>query len=113
MSRHESSHTYWKGFKNLLNPFKVTGFEGTCTFPQITKEGLDDSWQHGRDLYGVYYDLLQFIPEKYDNDKISFRVTTNVITSQVAGMLINGMYGPNAVVPLSVEVWIRLLSFIE
>ena len=87
-----------------MNPFNVSGFKGTCTFPQVTKEGLDDSWQHGHDLYGVYYDLLRFLPEEFDNDKVSFRVTTNVITSQVAGMLINGMYAPKGNIPLSVEV---------
>ncbi|PGH14405.1 hypothetical protein AJ79_03048 [Helicocarpus griseus UAMH5409] len=104
MPGHDSSHTYWAGFENPINPFKVSGFNGTCTFPQITKEGLDDSWQHGRDIYGVYHDLLHFLPDKLDLEKISFRVTTNVITSQVAGMLIGGMYNPQHPIPLIVEV---------
>jgi acid phosphatase len=83
----------------------VSGFKGSCSFPQITTEGLDDSWQHGRDIYLVYHDLLHLIPTYLDTEKVSFRVTTNVITSQVAGMLINGMYGPRQSVPLLVQVW--------
>ncbi|KAK2767089.1 hypothetical protein FQN53_006657 [Emmonsiellopsis sp. PD_33] len=100
---HSAAQTYWSIFQNPINPFKPPGFNGSCTFPQITKEGLDDSWQHGRDLYGVYHDLLHFIPKRLDLDKVSYHVTTNVITSQVAGMVINGMYNPKKPVPLNVE----------
>jgi hypothetical protein len=77
---------------------------GTCQFPQITSGGLDDSWQHGQDLYGVYHDLLGFLPDGLDNSKISYRVTQNVITSEVAGMVINGMFDTEANVPLLIEV---------
>jgi hypothetical protein len=80
-----------------------SGFLGTCQFPQITAEGLDDSWQHGKDLYHVYHDILRFLPDNVD-DKITFRVTQNVITSEVAGMVINGMFGTEADYPLLVEV---------
>lgn len=99
-----SAHAYWTVLENPISPFKVEGFKGNCNFPQISKEGLDDSWQHGRDIYGVYHDLLHFIPRKLDLNRVSFRVTNNVITSQVAGMLINGMYGVKGDVPLLVEV---------
>lgn len=44
------------------------------------------------DLKAVYSDLLGFIPKDYNPDIISYRVTNNVITSQVASMLIAGMY---------------------
>jgi len=76
---------------------------GSCQFPQITADGLDDSWQHGKDLYGVYHDLLNFLPDDLD-EKISFRVTQNVITSEVAGMVLNGMFDSEANYPLLVEV---------
>lgn len=76
---------------------------GTCQFPQITAGGLDDSWQHGQDLFGVYHDLLGFLPADLGN-KVSFRVTQNVITSEVAGMVINGMFNTEANVPLLIEV---------
>jgi len=90
-----SAATYWDVFTTSTNPFPPAGFNGTCQFPQITREGLDDSWQHGRDLYGVYHDLLGFLPREWNSDTVAYRVTNNVITSQVAGMVVKGMY-PNA-----------------
>jgi acid phosphatase len=101
-----SAHTYWSVYTSSTNPFAASGFNGTCQFPQITKGGLDDSWQHGKDLYGVYRDLLNFLPDKYDANTVRFRVTNNVITSQVSGMLISGMYPSqtdNTKTPLSIQ----------
>lgn len=46
--------------------------------------------------------MLGFLPKKLD-DKITYRVTNNVITSQVAGMLIEGMYKPKEDVPLNIQ----------
>ncbi|KAL8744360.1 MAG: hypothetical protein Q9190_003393 [Brigantiaea leucoxantha] len=91
-----SANTYWSVYTSSSNPLAPRGFNGTCQFPQITCGGLDDSWQHGNDLYSVYHDLLQFLPEKYDPSFVSFRVTNNVITSQVAGMVTSGMFGGEA-----------------
>ncbi|MBE3049927.1 hypothetical protein IMZ48_47000 [Candidatus Bathyarchaeota archaeon] len=89
-----------------MNPFVPSGWIGTCQFPQITSGGLDDSWVHGRDLYGVYHNLLAFLPEKEGDwkDKVRYRVTNNEITSQVAGMVVNGMWGVTDSFPLSVQV---------
>ncbi|KAH8601910.1 histidine phosphatase superfamily [Bisporella sp. PMI_857] len=98
----KSAHTYWNGYISPVNPFVPTGFLGSCQFPQITAEGLDDSWQHGKDLYGVYHDLLGFLPEN-TADTVNFRVTQNVITSQVAGMLISGMLGTENDYPLHIQ----------
>jgi hypothetical protein len=97
-----SAQSYWSVFTSDTNPFAPTGFNGTCQFPQITRGGLDDSWQHGKDLFGVYHDLLPFLPEEL-NEKVSYRVTNNVITSQVAGMLVNGMYQPTSPTPLHIQ----------
>ena len=91
-----SANTYRSVYTSSANPLAPRGFNGTCQFPQITRGGVDDSWQHGHDLYGVYHDLLGFLPEKYDPNLVSFRVTNNVITSQVAGMLTSGMFGGEA-----------------
>lgn len=88
----DSSATYWDVYTSNTNPFPPQGFNGTCQFPQITREGLDDSHQHGVDLKAVYADMLHFIPSDYDPELVSYRVTNNVITSQVASMLIAGMY---------------------
>lgn len=68
-----------------------------------------DSWQHGKDLYEVYSDLLGFSPADYDT-KVSFRVTNNQITSQVAGMLINGMLGSENDVRLAIQVMLEFTS---
>ncbi|KAL8835443.1 MAG: hypothetical protein Q9170_003320 [Blastenia crenularia] len=91
-----SANTYWNVYTSSSNPLAPRGFNGTCQFPQITRGGLDDSWQHGKDLYGVYHGLLGFLPEKYDPNLVSFRVTNNLITSQVAGMVTSGMFGGEA-----------------
>lgn len=87
-----SASTYWSVYTSESNPFPPEGFNGTCQFPQITRGGLDDSHQHGVDLKGVYWDMLQFIPANYDPSLVSYRVTNNVITSQVASMLVAGMW---------------------
>ncbi|KAK4610572.1 hypothetical protein CLAFUW4_14004 [Fulvia fulva] len=92
----ESASTYWSVYTPESNPLAPQGFNGTCRFPQITREGLDDSHQHGVDLKAVYSDLLGFIPREYDEKAVSYRVTNNVITSQVASMLIAGMYPSRA-----------------
>lgn len=99
----KSAHAYWQGYTSPTNPFIPTGFLGSCQFPQITAGGLEDSWQHGQDLYGVYHDLLDFLPDNAEG-KVTFRVTQNVITSEVAGMVINGMFGTEAEYPLLIEV---------
>jgi 2-phosphoxylose phosphatase len=73
---------------------------------------LDDSWQHGHDLYGVYHDLLGFLPDDA-NEKVSFRVTQNVITSEVAGMVVNGMFNTQNDVPLLIEVSTSIWVFYQ
>ncbi|THV71438.1 hypothetical protein D6C98_04166 [Aureobasidium pullulans] len=87
-----SASTYWSVFTSASNPLAPEGFNGTCQFPQLTSGGLDDSHQHGRDVFGVYHSLLGFLPAAYDAKKMQFRVTNNVITSQVASNLIPGMF---------------------
>lgn len=98
----KSARAYWQEYLSAQNQFVPSGFLGSCQFPQITKGGLEDSWQHGKDLYGVYHDLLGFLPDD-TNDKVKFRVTQNVITSEVAGMVINGMFGTEADYPLLIQ----------
>lgn len=88
----DSAATYWSVYTSPSNPLAPSGFNGSCQFPQITRGGLDDSHQHGVDLKAVYGGSLGFIPSEYDANAVSYRVTNNVITSQVASMLIPGMY---------------------
>lgn len=107
----QATPAYWKGYTSPANPFTPSGWRGTCQFPQITAEGLSDSWQHGADLYAVYHDLLGFLPARHSRlwrRKVAFRVTHNSITSQVAGMLVHGMFrgagpGDDDRVPLFIQ----------
>ena len=101
----ESAATYWNVYTTSSNPLRPEGFNGTCQFPQITRGGLDDSRQHGVDLKAVYHGMLDFIPADYDVSAVSYRVTNNVITSQVAAMLIAGMWPgrANADTPLLIQ----------
>ncbi|EFW98684.1 histidine acid phosphatase [Grosmannia clavigera kw1407] len=105
------------------NPFAATapGLHGSCRFPQLTHGGLVDAWQHGADLYGVYHDLLHFLPDLAANDssqteiqaawttQTAFRVTNNQITSETASMVWGGMLAaagqrsPSWSLPFSVE----------
>ncbi|RMZ83977.1 hypothetical protein DV737_g1283, partial [Chaetothyriales sp. CBS 132003] len=88
----DSVNVAWNVYTSPVNPFGPSGFNGSCQFPQITAGGLNDSRQHGKDLFRVYHDKLAFLPSTYDASKVSYRVTNNVITSQVASQLILGMY---------------------
>ncbi|KAF3927232.1 hypothetical protein ABW20_dc0106743 [Dactylellina cionopaga] len=86
-----SAQVYWKIEESPINPFHAPGFKGNCQFPQITRDGLDDSWRHGNDLFNVYGAKLKFLPQQPD-EQVVYRVTSNPITSQVAGMVIKGMF---------------------
>jgi acid phosphatase len=94
----------WQVFTSLSNPLAPEGFNGTCQFPQITGAGLNDSRQHGRDIFGVYHDLLNFIPSTYNSSAVKYRVTNNVITSQVAGQIVEGQYSGFRNRPVSVLI---------
>ncbi|KAI0859976.1 histidine acid phosphatase [Xylaria cubensis] len=97
---------FWRGFTSPINPYVPTGWIGTCQFPQITAAGLDDSYEHGEDIYGVYHELLGFLPSRIGEEwrkKVIYRVTQNVITSQVAGMLIGGTWGTGESTPLLIQ----------
>lgn len=60
--RNTSAQTYRQGTTSPLNPFIPDGWIGSCVFPQITSDGLDDSWAHGADLYAVYHDVSSSPP---------------------------------------------------
>ena len=93
---------YWSIYTSPSNPFAPQGFNGTCQFPQITRGGLDDSWQHGIDLSEVYKDRFDSLLVN-SSDQVSYRVTNNVITSQVAGMVVAAMYEDMTEPPLAVQ----------
>ena len=94
--------TYWSVYTSPSNPFAPQGFNGTCQFPQITRGGLDDSWQHGKDLFEVYKDRFGSLLVN-PSVQVSYRVTNNVITSQVAGMVVAAMYESTKELSLAVQ----------
>ncbi|KAI0966112.1 histidine phosphatase superfamily [Xylaria arbuscula] len=101
------AQSFWEGFESPANPFVPSGWIGTCQFPQLTAPGLDDAFVHGQDIYGVYHSLLNFLPSRDNDDdswrsKVVYRVTQNVITSQVAGILIGGTWDTTSSTPLLV-----------
>ncbi|PHH61574.1 hypothetical protein CDD81_8155 [Ophiocordyceps australis] len=90
----EPAAAHRQAFESAVNPFAAPGWTGTCAFPQITAQGLLDSWQHGADLYAVYHDLLGLVPASDSSQfasAVRYRVTNNVITSQVAAMVVSAM----------------------
>lgn len=106
MQGNRSTAVFRQGYTSSKNPFVPPGWLGSCTFPQITAGGLDDSWQHGADLYAVYHELLRFLPSRQEarQSTITYRVTNNVITHQVAGMVVGGMWSAPDSWPLFVQV---------
>lgn len=88
-----SANTYWTVYTTNANPMIPLGFNGTCQFPQITRDGLVDSWEHGKDLKKIYHGVTDFIPPEHHSKANTYRVTNNPITSQVASRLILGMWG--------------------
>lgn len=88
-----SANTFWSVYTTNANPMVPLGFNGTCQFPQITKDGLVDSWEHGKDLKKVYEGVTGLLPGDFKDGKFNtYRVTNNPITSQVASRLILGMW---------------------
>lgn len=74
--------------------------ESYMNYPQITTGGKIDSFNHGDDLFHVYHDVLNFLPNEYDAAKIKYRVTNNNITTQVFNSLIKGMYPSYNITPI-------------
>jgi acid phosphatase len=91
----DASAVQWQAFTDPSNPWTTTvgpGFVGSsCQFPQITSQGLDDSITHGADLRAVYASRLGLGP-RVDPKTTQIRVTNNVITSQVASGLLQGLF---------------------
>nr|XP_018267388.1 acid phosphatase [Kwoniella dejecticola CBS 10117]OBR89546.1 acid phosphatase [Kwoniella dejecticola CBS 10117] len=91
-----TAQVVWQRQTGSQNPFEKKvgpGFVGsTCEFPSITSEGIDDALVHGQDVRGVYGDLLGFLPLSNEKEKYSFRVTSNVITSQTLGGFGKGLF---------------------
>ena len=67
--------------------------QGTCQYPQLTIGGLLDGYQHGKDLWSVYGEKLDFLPMQPD-DSTWFRSSESPLTQQSAGGVLRGIW-PN------------------
>lgn len=88
-----SVNTYWSTYTTSANPLTPLGFNGTCQFPQITSDGLVDSLKHGKRLKQIYSGVTGLLPDEHHKKPLTYRVTNNVLTSQVASRLMLGMWG--------------------
>ena len=81
-------------FSNCVDENHFKFQSRSCAFPQITAEGIDDSFTHGSDIRSGYASRLG-LSTKIDTTTFKVRVTDNQITSQVAGGLLRGLF-PNS-----------------
>ncbi|KAJ5490067.1 Histidine phosphatase superfamily clade-2 [Penicillium expansum] len=76
---------YAQTYQDPNNPF-ISGVNGTCQYPQITIGGVQDGYQHGKDLWGVYGKKLGLIPAK-PNSRVWFRSSESPLTQASAGAM--------------------------
>ncbi|KAK9342806.1 histidine phosphatase superfamily [Lipomyces starkeyi] len=88
------------GFQPMpINPF-TPGVNGTCQYPQITIGGVQDGYQHGKDLWAVYGDQLGLIPRQ-PNNRVMFRSSESALTQGSAGAVLRGVWPSyNGALPL-------------
>ncbi|KAI5308679.1 hypothetical protein KEM55_005121, partial [Ascosphaera atra] len=65
--------------------------------------------QQGFQGNATYHELLGFLPAAFDPEKAVFRITNAMITSQVAGMVVNGMFEEGRDVSLLVQVRLSII----
>lgn len=81
---------YAQTYQDPTNPF-TPGVNGTCQYPQITIGGVQDGYQHGKDLWKVYGEKLGLIPKK-PNDRVWFRSSNSALTQGSAGAVLRGVW---------------------
>ncbi|KAH8705230.1 putative histidine acid phosphatase [Talaromyces proteolyticus] len=83
---------YAQTYQYSANPF-TPGVNGTCQYPQITIGGVQDGYQHGKDLWAVYGERLGLIP-RVPNSRVWFRSSESQLTQGSAGAVLRGIW-PN------------------
>lgn len=81
---------YAQTYQDPSNPF-TPGVNGTCQYPQITIGGVQDGFQHGKDLWAVYGQKLGLIP-KEPNNRVWFRSSSSALTQDSAGAVLRGVW---------------------
>ncbi|GJJ73342.1 hypothetical protein EMPS_05700 [Entomortierella parvispora] len=74
------------------NPFADIFWTGNCEVGQLTDRGQNQTFQVGKDLRGIYVDLLKFIPQFLDTSKLYVRNTYVWRTRVSAENMLNGLY---------------------
>lgn len=89
----EPMRVYAQSYTSRTNPL-VDGIpyvKGSCQYPQLTIGGLEDGYQHGKDLWGVYGATLGLIPSTPD-DSVWFRSSESALTQQSASGVLRGIW---------------------
>ncbi|KAJ5915034.1 hypothetical protein N7504_003917 [Penicillium tannophilum] len=81
---------YAQTYQDSTNPF-TPGVNGTCQYPQITIGGVQDGFQHGKDLWAVYGKKLGLIPDA-PNSRVWFRSSESALTQGSAGAVLRGVW---------------------
>ncbi|KAJ5933633.1 hypothetical protein N7454_005962 [Penicillium verhagenii] len=81
---------YAQTYTDPSNPF-VYEVNGTCQYPQITVGGVQDGYQHGKDIWAVYGEKLGLIP-KTPNSRVWFRSSESALTQGSAGAVLRGVW---------------------
>ncbi|KAK9234194.1 histidine phosphatase superfamily [Lipomyces kononenkoae] len=90
---------YAQTYQDPSNPF-TPGVNGTCQYPQITIGGVQDGYQHGKDLWAVYGSKLGLIPRQ-PNNRVWFRSSESALTQGSAGAVLRGVWPSyNGALPL-------------
>ncbi|EIW81638.1 phosphoglycerate mutase-like protein [Coniophora puteana RWD-64-598 SS2] len=71
------------------HPFASAVWNGSCGAGQLTREGLEDAVQHGKDFWSVYHSTLGFLDEVVEED-IYIRTSNEPRTHHVAGGFLYG-----------------------
>ncbi|KAJ5158716.1 Histidine phosphatase superfamily clade-2 [Penicillium coprophilum] len=72
-------------------PNSANGIQPMPITPQITIGGVEDGYQHGKDLWSVYGKKLGLIPKK-PNNRVWFRSSESALTQASAGTVLRGMW---------------------
>ncbi|KAJ5794102.1 hypothetical protein N7457_000701 [Penicillium paradoxum] len=81
---------YAQTYQDPSNPF-MPDVNGTCQYPQITIGGIQDGYQHGKDLWSIYGEKLGLIPDM-PNKRVWFRSSESALTQASAGAVLRGVW---------------------
>lgn len=102
---------YEASYTDPANPFVRDYVKGTCQYPQLTVGGLLDGYQHGKDLWSVYGEILSFLPDCPD-EATWFRSSSNPLTQQTAGGVLRGIW-PHYREPVAIHLQAEAIDTVD